>query len=333
MMTCGARAAGVAVTVTVLAGVVAFVIHSHHHQRRPASPTVFASSATTTTTPPITAATTTVTPTTSSATSAPSPPTTVAGPWQSVSQVAGLDELVTPIGTVLRIDPRNLDVAVVPGTAEPGGTFPEGGEVPPANRASLVMATNAGFKRADAHGGELIDGRTVGSLVAGAASLVIHTDGSINVGAWGGTVGPSPSVAAVVQNLSLLVDGGEPTADLSQNILQRWGATFRPAYPVYVWRSGAGIDNQGRLLFAAGPNLVPAQLAQLLISGGALRAMQLDINHLWVFAALFTHPDPQLPGMVQGQPLLSGMTPTANHVLNPGARDFLAIYRRPLTPA
>jgi hypothetical protein len=58
--------------------------------------------------------------------------------------------------------------------------------------------------------------------------------------------------------------------------------------------------------------------------------MELDINHMWVFAALFSHPDPQRPDMLQGHALLDGMTPTAGHVLTPGARDFLAIYQRPV---
>jgi hypothetical protein len=330
-MTSGARATGIAVAVTVLAGAIAFVVQGGHHHRRPAVPAAVASETTTTLPPTTVTTTTTVAPKTASTSSTTSPPTAATGAWQPVSQVPGLEALRTSTGTVFRIDPRYLDVAVVAGTAEPGGISPEGGMVPPANRASLVMATNAGFKRADARGGEMVDGRTVGSLVVGAASLVIHTDGTVDVGAWGATFGPDPNDIAVVQNLSLLVDASQPAPDLSQNILQRWGATFRPALPVYVWRSGAGVDSQGRLLYAAGPNLVPALLAQLLISGGALRAMQLDINHMWVFAALFTHPDPQLPEMVQGQPLLSGMTPTPNHVLTPGARDFIAIYQRPPT--
>nr|MDQ6949727.1 phosphodiester glycosidase family protein [Actinomycetota bacterium] len=141
-------------------------------------------------------------------------------------------------------------------------------------------------------------------------------------------VTPAPGDVVVVQNLSLLVDQGQAVPDLGTDILGRWGLTFRPAVPVSVWRSGLGIDARGRLLYAAGPNLVPAQLAELLLSGGAVRAMQLDINHLWVFAIAFAHPDPSHPESVQGQALLPGMTPSVNHVLAPGARDFIAVYRR-----
>ncbi len=276
-------------------------------------------------------------PTTTTSTSTPvashpapttNPTTPSSARWQPL--VPGLEQLTAPNGVVTRIDPSRLEVALVPGTAEPGGAFPEGGMVPTDRRAALVMAINAGFKRADARGGELVDGRTVGTLMPGAASLVIRADGSADVSTWDGSQGANgPPASAVVQNLVLLVDNGQPAPDLGTHIIERWGVSFRPALPVAIWRSGAGIDSRGRLLFAVGVNVVPAQLAQLLIAGGAIRGMQLDINHLWVFAALFNHPDPERPEQVQAQPLLAGMGPTPAHVLAPGPRDFLAVYRRP----
>jgi hypothetical protein len=268
--------------------------------------------------------------TTSSAPTTTTTSTTVAPPDGFAPVAAGSDlvQLVTPLGTILRIDPKVLEVAVVPGTTEPGGAFPEGGAVPIARRAALVAATNAGFKRADARGGEMVDGRTVGVLQPGAATFVIRADGSFDVGAWGQEVLPAPGDVAVLQNLLPLVANRVPAPDLGTDILGRWGLSFRPALPVAVWRSGLGIDARGRLLFAAGANIVPAQLAELLLAGGAIRAMETDINHLWVFAALFSHPDPAHPESVSGTPLLAGMTPTASHVLVPGIRDFLAVYRR-----
>ncbi|MDP9072594.1 MAG: phosphodiester glycosidase family protein, partial [Actinomycetota bacterium] len=286
------------------------------------APAAAAAATTATSAPPSTTRTTT---TTLAPAPSPSPSTVVAGGWQPLGQSSLLDALVTPTGEVIRIDPTRLEVAVVPGTSQPGGTFPEGARVPVDRRAALVLATNAGFKRADARGGELVDGQTVGGLVPGAASLVIRGNGSLDVGAWGTSVSPSPDVTAVLQNLTLLVDHGQPAPDLGTNIIQRWGVSFRPALPVSVWRSGAGVDAQGRLLYAAAANVVPAQLAQLLIDAGAVRAMQLDINHLWVFAALFFHPDPQHPELLQSRLANAGMGPSPDHVLAPGERDFLAV--------
>jgi hypothetical protein len=322
-MTTRAKTAGIVLTlVLVVAGITAMSLGGRS-RHVPTSPAVMSAAAVTTSTA------TTTPPSTTTSSTLPPPTTAPPGPWQPVAQVAGLYRLTTATGEVLRIDPHQFEVAVVPGTAEPGGTFPEGGAVPAGRRAMLVMATNAGFKRRDARGGELVDGRTAGSLVAGAASLVMHADGTIDVGAWGVTVGPRPDNVAVLQNLTLLVDHGQPAADLGRDILLRWGLTFRPAVPVAVWRSAAGIDDQGRLLWGAGPNLLPAQLAQLLITAGAVRAMELDINHLWVFASLFVHPDPQRPDLLQGNSLMAAMTPNPNHVLTPGQRDFIAVYRRP----
>jgi hypothetical protein len=57
-----------------------------------------------------------------------------------------------------------------------------------------------------------------------------------------------------------------------------------------------------------GPNLVPAKLAGLLVTSGAVRAMELDINGV-VFASLSVHPDPQRPDQVQGSLLLAAMAP------------------------
>ncbi len=270
--------------------------------------------------------------TTSTSTSTATTTTTVAPDdgFRPVVPGSALVRLVTGLGTVLRVDPHTLQMALVPGTKEPGGVFPEGGQVPLTARPALVAATNAGFKRVDARGGELVDGRTTGMLVPGAASFVVRADGTFDVGAWQapGEVFAAPGDQVVLQNLLPLVDHGRPAPDLGTDILGRWGLTYRPQVPVSVWRSGLGIDSRGRLLYGAGPNLVPAQLAQLLLSGGTVRAMQLDINHMWVFAAVFVHPDPSHPESVQGEALLSGMTPTPNHVLAPGARDFLAIYQR-----
>jgi hypothetical protein len=258
----------------------------------------------------------------------PRPTTTLADPgWEAVAGAPGLTRHDADTGVVLRVDPALVQVALVPGTAEPAPGFPSGGAVPAERRSVLLAATNAGFKRHDAGGGEMIDGRTVGALVPGAASLVVRRDGSVDIGAWGQDTGPSPDNVDVLQNLSLLVDRGQPAAALDKDILARWGATYRPQLPVAVWRSGLGVDAKGRLLYGAGVNVVPAQLAALLVQAGAVRAMELDINHKWVFGALFTHPGPTADAVL-GSRLLAGMGPDPAHVLRPGERDFIALYAR-----
>jgi hypothetical protein len=191
------------------------------------------------------------------------------------------------------MDTKLLSARLYSGSKSPGGgpylfTAP----VLPAQAASLVAAFNGGFLMKDAGGGYYTEGRTVYSLVAGSASLVIDADGSVSVGAWGSDVTMAPNVAAVRQNLVLLVAGGQPTAAASNPDWRAWGntcaaTTCSGSVPGIEnqWRSGVGVTADGALVYVAGPSLDPLQLAQLLARAGVVRGMELDINPYWpVFA-------------------------------------------------
>ena len=93
-----------------------------------------------------------------------------------------------------------------------------------------------------------------------------------------------------------------------------------------TWRSGVGVTTAGDLVYAAGPALDPASLAHLLVAAGAVRAMQLDINHQWISFATYTH------GLGGGPPvganILSGMYYSPGHYLVPFSRDFVAVFAR-----
>jgi hypothetical protein len=114
--------------------------------------------------------------------------------------------------------------ALIAGTREPGGPSPEGARVPPQLRPTLVAAFNSGWKMKDISGGFYADGRTAVPLQDGAASLVIDTAGRVTVGQWGRDAVMSPQVAAVRQNLSLVVDQGRPVLGLTANSSGAWGA-------------------------------------------------------------------------------------------------------------
>ncbi len=143
----------------------------------------------------------------------------------------------------------------------------------------LVAAFNSAFRLKDSHGGVYAGGRTHGKLQPGAASLVIDKQGTISVGAWGSDVSMTPDVAAVRQNLSLLVSGGQVVPGIQSNNAKKWGATIGNAY--YVWRSGIGVTATGAAVYVAGDRLSGLTLAQLLQRAGAVRAMELDINPDW----------------------------------------------------
>jgi hypothetical protein len=131
----------------------------------------------------------------------------------------------------------------------------------------------------------------------------------------------TPDVVSVRQNLHLLVDGGAPA-----NLGSSWGATLGGGSN--VWRSAVGVDADGNLIYAAGPALDPAGLAQVLVAAGCVRAMELDINPQWVSLSTYVPVPFAPPDQVQGTPLLAGMNYGPTHWLEPSSRDFLAVFTR-----
>ena len=67
--------------------------------------------------------------------------------------------------------------------------------------------------------------------------------------------------------------------------MQSWGLTTTNS--MYTWRSGLGVTKDGDLIYAAGSSLVPETLAAALKAAGAVNAMQLDINPVWVRFVIF----------------------------------------------
>ena len=132
-------------------------------------------------------------------------------------------------------------------------------------------------------------------------------------------------MAAVRQNLTLLVDHGAPAPNLDAP--SEWGAVLGGG--TSTWRSGVGVTAAGDLVYAAGADLDPAGLARLLIAAGAIRAMELDINPSWVSFATFTHAGGIVgTGIIGGANLLAGMYRQPGHYLQPYPRDFFAVFAR-----
>jgi len=228
------------------------------------------------------------------------------------------------VASAMWMDTTLLNTVLVPGLQEPGGPSPWGGQIPVGERAALVAAFNSGFKVADSRGGYYNFGQTVDPLVPGAASLVIDRAGKPNVGVWGRDFTMGPTITAVRQNLSLLVDNGQLAPGLSTDSNTKWGATV--GNNVFVWRSGVGIDAHGALVYVAGPGLSVPSLGTLLQRAGAVRAMELDINSEWVSAYTFQQASPTNAFAVDGVKLLPSMERTPDRYLVPGERDFFALF-------
>jgi hypothetical protein len=214
------------------------------------------------------------------------------------------------------MDPVLTRPVWVGGTGDPGG-WPWGGQVAPESQRLLFAGFNGGFQFKDFTGGAVSLGTAYRALEPGVGSLVIYSDGTFTVGAWGRDNDPAKEVVGVRQNLPLLVENGQPTA-LTGNV-GAWGASV--AGPATM-RSALGVDESGALVWAGG-RLTPSALASAIISAGAVRAMQMDINPDWVnFNSYDVDPD----GTAHGTGLFGATS--ADRYLRPDTRDFVVVMVR-----
>jgi hypothetical protein len=221
------------------------------------------------------------------------------------------------------MDTARLRLALYAGTSQPSGHWSNDGSVPLPLWGSLVATMNSGFQLNQSMGGWYLDGVAAVPLRSGAASLVIYRDGSATVGEWGRDVALTPSVVAVRQNLSLLIDRGAPASSVTALDPARvWGSPFHGK--VLTWRSALGVDGAGHLIYAAGPGIDPKTLAAAMVAAGARRAMELDINPAWDNFDTFTGTG----ATVVGHKLLPVMFYPADHFLHPFWRDFIAAFGR-----
>ena len=209
------------------------------------------------------------------------------------------------------------------GTAEPvPGTTPAAAQVPHDLRSRLVAVFNSGWKMADSRGGFYTGGKSLVPLQDGAASLVIDKSGRVTVGRWGRDSRLGPDVAAVRQNLQLIVDGARPVDGLADNATGAWGTPHNQFQ--FTWRSGLGTDRSGNLIYVAGDQLTLAGLADAMTAAGVQRGMELDIHPKTV---TFNIIRPSRTGL-DATKLLPAMVKPADRYLVPDHRDFLAVTLR-----
>lgn len=230
------------------------------------------------------------------------------------------------ITSAVWVDPKVLRVALVPGAYEPGGTWAQTPYINTAQLPYAVAAFNGGFRVQDARGGFYLDGKTEVPLRDGAASIVIYSNGRIDIGTWGTEVTMTPDVTAVLQNLVPMVDNGQlaPSATYSDHRI--WGSTL--GANTVVARSGIGVTATGALIYVAGPALTARTLAEALQRSGAVRAMTLDINPEWVTFNIYSHPDGLGTSTIVPSKLYPQMQRPASRYLGPTreSRDFFMVY-------
>jgi hypothetical protein len=219
------------------------------------------------------------------------------------------------ITSAVWMDPARLRVQLVPGTTEPGGKWAQAPFIPPSAQANVLAAFNGGFRFQDAHGGFYLDGRQSVRLRTGAASTVIYRNGSVDIRGWTEAT-PDPMIAAVLQNLVLLVDNGQVSPAATHDDAHIWGNTLGAR--TIVARSGLGVTASGSLIYVAGPALSVKTLAEALQRAGAVRAMTLDINPEWVTFNIYQPAPVKLYPQMQ-RPATRYLGPTKE------SRDFFTV--------
>ncbi len=228
--------------------------------------------------------------------------------------------------TLLRFDQGLVRLVLHAGGSQPGGTgWRYGDAIRMAESRIAVAAFNSAFQESYGAGGFEQDGRVGWPLRRGTASVVMYRDGSADIGRWQLTVpaGGRP-VAAVRQNLGLLIDGRRIPPSVDTCIKVCWGDPLHEQ-PI-VARSALGITASGELVWAAGHDLSVRALAEALTSKGVVRAMELDINPRWVAGYLYEHSRRNLPAIPI--PLVPGQTGIPGQFLAPYFRDFFSVIVR-----
>jgi len=224
------------------------------------------------------------------------------------------------VAYVAWFDHTRTSIAYYPGRYEPPSAPVRGPmSVPFGQRRRLLATFNSGFIYRDGNNGSSIGGTMYEPLKRGLATLIAYRDGRVDINAWNGGPVAGPRIAFARQSLPLIIDNGRLSPALNDS--SQWGFTLGNA--VRVWRTGAGIDRQGNLIYAAADFQTVITLAKILQRAGAVRAMQLDINPEWPTLITYPHPGGRDPNKV-----VPNYQQPATRYLVPDDRDFFAVYRR-----
>jgi hypothetical protein len=279
---------------------------------------------TTTTAAPSTTTTTTTTPEQPGWTVVSRLPSGIAVDSQSAPQSNG-DSV-----TVLRFHAGLVHFAFHVGTEDP----PTGSAVLPADaqpaigaaeQQQLLAAFNGGFAMVHAClpcgvGGMEVGGQVLVPLVPGMASLVLDPNGVASMGVWGQGFPPTgAAVSGVRQTLPPLVSGGQPSPNVGD--VSAWGATLGGG--ATTARSAVGIDAHGNVLYAGSMSALPSDMANALVSAGAVTAMELDINPEWVQADTAPSPGAPLSAAVPNQ------NRPADQYISGWTRDYVTVLAGP----
>ena len=224
------------------------------------------------------------------------------------------------VAYVAWFDHTRTSLAWYPGRYEPPNAPVRGPiEVPYGQRWRLLATFNGGFIYLDGHNGSSINGVGYEPLQRGLATLIAYGNGRVDIRSWTGGPTAGAAIAFARQSLPLIVDHGRLNPALNDS--SQWGFTLGNA--VRVWRTGAGVDRHGNIIYAAADYQTVTTLAQILQRAGAVRAMELDINPEWPTLITYAHDRQLTPTKI-----VPNYQQSAWRYLVADDRDFFAVYRR-----
>lgn len=225
---------------------------------------------------------------------------------------------------IVQFDMKKLGINTVAGVRYPGGTSNPGpGKVPNdiQTAQSLVAVFNGGFQERDGHYGMIVAGNTYVPLRNDMAAFLMYRNGTAKFVEYAGQ-NLDPNVVSIRENGPFLVHNGQITQYVEAG-RDTWGRTVTNS--MYTWRSGLGMTKEGHLLYAVGGSLVPDTLAKALQMAGAVDAIQLDINPVWVRCFFYT---PVSGGGFTFKPLIKNMTQGGSAYLTGYEKDLFYVYKK-----
>lgn len=231
------------------------------------------------------------------------------------------------ITTLAQLDMSQMKLGSVAGTQQPGGPIgkPGPGMIPKdiVNSGKLVAAFDGGFQYKDGAFGMIVGNTTYLPLKNDLGTLVGYKDGSLKIVDYQGQPFGN-DVDFIRQNCPMLIDNGAITVT-NQRDKEFWGRLAAGTVDIYTWRSGIGLTAKGNLIFAVGNNLTPLTLAAALKSAGAVNAIQLDINPIWVRFNIF---EPNGAGKYISTTLTKDLQDGSKQYLNGYQKDFFYVYKK-----
>ncbi len=188
------------------------------------------------------------------------------------------------IAAVVALDLNHTSLHFVLGTKEPVSDHPidRPGKIPTADLqpGRLLAAFNGGFQARHGSFGAMANGVEALPARDKLGTLVIYSDGRVDLGAWGTDIVPSSDMQSWRQNGPLVISHGEINPHVEDNAPQDWGFTLGGG--VATWRSAVGVSKDRRTLYyVVGPSLTMRALAAAMHQAGVWDGIQLDINKSW----------------------------------------------------